>query len=156
MFRTRNRELEAVAGSNRLTGPQVWDKRGTVNVLFISSDPVSARDFGIFIKPRGINANYAWSLEGLDFLPLTSVNLAVIAGDCWRQHEIFGRPVSLTLQSFPKIIVLLKGDEAVPGGKQIQENVEYVHSVEEMQAAVAAYASNAKKEADPLPDFVHH
>jgi hypothetical protein len=139
----------------RLGGQQLWDKRDSGNVLFVSNDTLFAREFGNFAKAKGMNVNYAWSLEGLDFLPLSRVNLAVIAGDRWYDHEIFGRPVSQTLQSFPKIIVELSPDDRIPGGKHIQENVEYVQSREDLYTAVSAYISKSKKESDSHPDFPH-
>ena len=135
--------------ANRIGTHQGWEKRDSTGILFVSNDTVFAREFSNFAKLRGINVSCAWSLEGLDFLPLLSVNLAVITSDRWYDHEIFGRPVSQVLQSFPKIIVVLQAQEPIPGGKALQENVQYVHSHEELYNAVSIFEQAAKKDADP-------
>ncbi len=147
VFRSRLRP-PGISEAKRVGGQVLWEKRDSILALFVSNDPILAREFSVFAKTKGITVSYAWSLEGLDFLPLGHLTLAVVSSDRWRDHEIFGRPVSLTLQSFPKIIVFMTADELIPGGKRLQANVEYVNSLDEMYAAVTGYLAEKNKESE--------
>lgn len=143
------------AGPGKSLPAPTWERRDSINVLFVCNDNALAQEFGVFAKVKGLQVNYAWSLEGLDFLPLTRVSLAVVTGDRWKDHEIFGRPVSTLLRGFPRILVILEPGEYFPGGRKTQENVTYVQSLDELYGSINAILAHRRETENPA-DFLHH
>ncbi|MEZ4742001.1 MAG: hypothetical protein R3B45_06100 [Bdellovibrionota bacterium] len=99
------------------------------SVLVISEDQKFARDFARFASHMGLEAQYAWSLEGLDFLPLWHVGTAIISEEAWASQKLYGSAVRNTLKSFLKVFVVKKENEEkkfVSGASKEDIEFEYI------------------------------
>jgi len=119
----------------------VSKNKEVTSVLLATSNQSFVKEFGSYAKTANLQVQYVWSLEGIDFIPLWRVGVAVISSSAWRGHEVFGRPVDRALEAFKKIYVVLEPSEPVPSGNLKSTNVEYVIGMKELKKSISKFAS---------------